>query len=56
MFMLPQFSKFKHVFYRIDHDFFEKVTASEDGAEEMSEKLDNYYWQCLEKIGNPEHD
>lgn len=21
----------------------------------MSEKLDNYYWQCLKKIGNPEH-
>jgi ATP adenylyltransferase len=21
----------------------------------MSEKLDNYYWQCLKKLGNEEH-
>lgn len=56
MFTLPQFSKFKHVFYRIDNDFFEKVGESEDGADEMSEKLDNYYWQCLKKVGNPDHD
>lgn len=25
MFTLPQFSKFKHIFYRIDEDFFDKV-------------------------------
>ena len=56
MFMLPQFARFKHVFYRIDADFFEKVNTSEDGADEMSEKLENYYWQCLKKIGNPDHD
>lgn len=56
MFMLPQFARFKHVFYRIDGDFFEKVNASEEGADEMSEKLENYYWQCLKKIGNPDHD
>lgn len=56
MFTLPQFSKFKHVFYRIEKDFFTKVGESEDGAEEMSEKIENYYWQCLKKIGNPEHD
>lgn len=22
----------------------------------MSEKIENYYWQCLKKIGNPDHD
>ena len=22
----------------------------------MSEKLENYYWQCLKKVGNPDHD
>lgn len=55
MFQLPQFSAFKHIFYRIDQDFFEKSSESEEGAEEMSEKLDNYYWQCLKKLGNEEH-
>jgi hypothetical protein len=44
MFVLPQFKKFKHIFYRIDNDFFEKSSESEEGSEEMSEKLDNYYW------------
>jgi hypothetical protein len=37
---LPQFSKFKHVFYKLEDDFFEKCGESEDFAEEMSEKLD----------------
>lgn len=56
MFTLPQFSKFKHIFFRLDEDFFERVIESEDGADEMSEKLENYYWQCLKEVGNPEHD
>lgn len=43
MFILPQFKNFKHVFYRLDDDFFEKSASSEQGAEEMSEKLENYY-------------
>jgi hypothetical protein len=34
----------EHIFYRIDADFFEKCHDSEEGAEEMSEKLENYYW------------
>ena len=55
MFILPQFKAFKHIFCRIDNDFFEKSSETEEGAEEMSEKLDNYYWQCLKKLGNEDH-
>lgn len=55
MFVLPQFQKFKHIFYKIDSDFFKKSGESEEGAEEMSEKLDNYYWKCLKRLGNESH-
>jgi ATP adenylyltransferase len=55
-FKLPQFSKFKHIFYRIDHDFFDRVNESEESADEMSEKLEQYYWECLKALGNEEHD
>ena len=55
MFQLPQFSKFKHIFYRLDPDFFTKVNEGEDGADEMSEKIENYYWQCLKKLVNQDH-
>ena len=41
MFTLPQFSKFKHIFHKIDPDFMQKTLESEDGAEEMSEILES---------------
>tara|TARA_B110000305_G_C18855176_1_gene366304 strand:- start:240 stop:410 length:171 start_codon:yes stop_codon:yes gene_type:complete len=56
MFTLPQFEKFTHVFHKVDADFFEKCQASEDGADEISEKLEEYYWNCLKKLGNEDHD
>ena len=44
MFTLPQYNNFKHVFHKIDDNFFDRVAEDEDGAEEMSEKLEGYYW------------
>ena len=38
-FTLPQFRKFKHIFHKIGPEFFEKVSESEAGANEMSENL-----------------
>ena len=31
------------------------MAESEDGADEMSEKIENYYWQCLKKLDNSDH-
>ena len=54
-FTLPQFAKFKHVFHKLDDDFFKIVSDSEEGADKMSEKIEQYYWNCLKILGNEEH-
>eukprot|EP00356_Strombidium_inclinatum_P003746 CAMPEP_0170491898 /NCGR_PEP_ID=MMETSP0208-20121228/11318_1 /TAXON_ID=197538 /ORGANISM="Strombidium inclinatum, Strain S3" /LENGTH=81 /DNA_ID=CAMNT_0010767543 /DNA_START=570 /DNA_END=815 /DNA_ORIENTATION=- len=55
LFVLPQFAKFKHVFHKIPQDLFAKCQESEDGADELSEFLEQAYWECLNYLGNQDH-
>lgn len=53
MFTLPQFSKFKHVFHKIESSVFE--SESEDEAIQASKTVETYYWNCLRFLGNGDH-
>ena len=55
MFVLPQFSNFKHIFFALEFDLFDKCSESDAMADEISEKLEKYYWQCLKHLGNEDH-
>jgi len=54
MFTLPQFGKLPHVFHKLDPEFYSKC-GTEEGLEAMAEKLDKYYWECLERMNNLNH-
>ena len=54
-FTIPQFAKFKHIFHKIDQTLIESCNESEDGADELSEYLEQAYWNCLKILENEEH-
>jgi hypothetical protein len=49
MFRLPQF-KFKHVFYKLNDDFFNQVGETVENAEEAGDELEEKYQELLENL------
>ena len=43
------------MFVKLDPDFFPNCLQSESLAEEMGIKLEQYYWEALEFLGNEDH-
>lgn len=52
MFKLPQFSGFKHVFYKLPSDFWS--FASEEELDTKSIMIKNFYNLCHQFLGNPD--
>eukprot|EP00347_Sterkiella_histriomuscorum_P004117 403361689 len=55
-FTLPQFSKFQHIFCKIDPAVFSLHFDTFDEIEEQAIYLENQYWDCLSVLRNNEYD